>query len=56
MGLIVAATTGLVIWLVLWSLGAKSIDAFLITVVITLTAVGVRMVTSHIPDRDAIDQ
>ena len=32
MGLVVATTAGLVVWLVLWALGVKAIDAFMITV------------------------
>ena len=34
MGLVLATTIGLVIWLVLWALGLKAIDAFMITLVI----------------------
>ncbi len=56
MGLIVATTAGLVVWLVLWSLGWKSLDAFLITITIVLVAAGVRMAMAYLPDRDAIDR
>lgn len=56
MGIIVAITAGLSIWLVLWSIGAKSFDAFLITITIALVAVGVKMAMAYLPDRDAIDQ
>jgi len=48
MGLVVATTAGLVIWIVLWAIGVKSMDAFLITVVIALVATMVRMVTPHL--------
>ena len=34
MGLVLATTVGLVIWIVLWALGVKAIDAFLITVLL----------------------
>lgn len=56
MGLIVASTVGLVIWIVLWSIGAKSFDAFMLTVTIVIVAAGVRMGLAYLPDRDAIDR
>ena len=34
MGFVLATTAGLVVWIVLWAIGAKAIDAFLVTVVI----------------------
>lgn len=56
MGIVVASTFGLVIWLVLWSLGAKSLDAFLITVTIVLIAAAVHMGKTYLPNRDLIDE
>ncbi|MFL5895844.1 MAG: hypothetical protein ACJ76Z_12130 [Thermoleophilaceae bacterium] len=38
MSVIVALTTGLVIWIIGWALGAKPVDAFLLTVLIVLPA------------------
>ena len=32
MGLVLATTAGLIVWIVLWALGAKAIDSFMITV------------------------
>jgi hypothetical protein len=49
MGFVLVTTAGLVIWLVLWSLGSKAIDSFMITIVIVLTAAIVRMVLSQLP-------
>jgi hypothetical protein len=49
MGVIVATTAGLIIWLVLWALGQKAIDAFLITVLIALVAATLRMVSPYLP-------
>ncbi len=49
MGIVVAVTIGLILWLVLWALGAKGFDAFLITVVIALLATAVKMVTPYLP-------
>ena len=38
MSVLVAFTVGLIIWLVMWSLGVKAFDAFMITVLLTLIA------------------
>jgi hypothetical protein len=51
MGLAVAATTGLVIWIVLWALDWKAIDAFLITLLIVLVAATGRIVARYLPGR-----
>jgi len=51
MGLAVATTAGLVIWLVLWALGSKAIDAFLITMLIVLLAATGRIVSRYLPGR-----
>jgi hypothetical protein len=48
--LLTAATTaGLVIWIVLWSIGAKGFDAFMITTLVILVAATVKIVTPYIP-------
>jgi len=49
MGVVVAVTIGLILWIILWALGAKGFDAFLITVVIALVAVAGKMVTPYLP-------
>jgi len=49
MGLIYSATAGFVLWIVLWSIGVKSIDAIMLTVLIVLLAAGVRMIIPHLP-------
>jgi hypothetical protein len=49
MGLVLATTAGLVVWLVLWALGTSGFDAFLITIVIVLIAATVRMLTPYLP-------
>ncbi len=51
MGLILAVTTGLLVWIVLWSLGAKGFDAFMITIVIALVGATMRMLAPHLPGR-----
>jgi len=49
MGVLLTVITGLVIWVVLWALGVKSFDAFLITVVMVVVAAAVSIVTPHLP-------
>jgi hypothetical protein len=49
MGLAVATTTGLVIWIVLWALGVKSVDAFLITILIVLVVATVQIAARYLP-------
>lgn len=49
MGIVLATTAGLVLWIVLWSLEAKPIDGFMITVVIVLLAGTVKMVAPFLP-------
>jgi hypothetical protein len=53
MGLAVATTIGLVIWIVLWALGTKAIDAFLITVGIMLVTATARIVMRYLPSNRA---
>ena len=52
MGLVVATTAGLVIWIVMWALGTKAIDSFLIAILISLVAVTVRMLSPYLPGRN----
>jgi hypothetical protein len=49
MGVVLATTFGLIIWLVLWAIGAKAFDAFMITVLIALVAVTLRMLAPYLP-------
>lgn len=43
MGLVAATTAGLVVWIVLWALGVKAIDSFMIAIVIIMLGAGARM-------------
>ena len=38
MSVLIALTTGLVVWIVFWAIGAKPIDAFLLCLLIVLPA------------------
>jgi hypothetical protein len=49
MGLVVATTFGLVVWLVLWALGVKAIDSFMITVVVVVIGATVRIIAPYLP-------
>jgi hypothetical protein len=49
MGLVVATTVGLVIWLVLWALGIKAIDSFIITILVVLLGTTARMLAPYLP-------
>ena len=40
--MLVALTVGLVLWLIMWSLGVKSFDAFMVTILLTVIAATVR--------------
>ena len=51
MGLILTATAGLCIWIVIWSLNVSGLDAILIAIVMVLIAVGVRNLLPYLPGR-----
>jgi hypothetical protein len=53
MGLILTATAGLVVWIVLWALGSKGFDAFMLAVVIILVGATLRMLSRYLPGRRA---
>ena len=51
MGLILTATAGLCIWIVIWALNVSGLDAILITIVLVLLAIGVRNLLPFLPGR-----
>ena len=51
MGLILTATVGLCLWIVLWALGVSGFDAILIAVVMVVIAIGVRQLLPFLPGR-----
>ncbi len=51
MGLVFAATFGFILWIVLWALGTKSFDSFMLTVLILLLASGTRMLLPYLPGK-----
>jgi hypothetical protein len=42
MGVILTAAAGLCVWIIIWSLNVSGLDAFMITIVMVLVAIGVR--------------
>lgn len=51
MGVVITATVGLGIWIVLWALGIKSFDAFLIVILMLLIAGVVARLLPSLPGR-----
>jgi len=49
MGVLLTFIAGLAIWIVLWAIGAKSFDAFLITLVMLIIAAAAHMVWPTLP-------
>ena len=49
MGLLLTTIAGLVVWIVLASLGVKSFDAFLITILMVIVAATVRIFSPYLP-------
>lgn len=49
MGLVLAITAGLVVWLVAWSVGVKAIDAFMVTTLIVLLGALGRILLPKLP-------
>lgn len=51
MGLVLTATAGLCIWIVIWALNVSGLDAIMIAVVMVLIAIGVRNLLPYLPGR-----
>ena len=49
MGVILTLIAGLVVWIVLWAIGAKSFDAFMITIVMLIVAAAAHLVWPTLP-------
>jgi hypothetical protein len=52
MGLVLATTFGLVLWIVLWAIGTKALDAFLITTVVILVGATGKILAPYLPGRE----
>jgi hypothetical protein len=51
MGLVLTTTFGLVLWIVLWAIGAKGLDAFLIAAVVIMLGATGRILAPYLPGR-----
>jgi hypothetical protein len=51
MGLVLTLTFGLMVWVVLWALGAKGFDAFMIATVIILIGATLKILSGYLPGR-----
>jgi predicted permease len=51
MGVLLTLIAGLVVWVVLWALGSKGFDAFMITVLMLVIAAAGYIIAPHLPCR-----
>ena len=51
MALTIWTTAALVVWLVLWAIGAKALDAFLLAGLIIVLGVGQHIIKHYLPNR-----
>ncbi len=51
MGVLLTLIAGLVVWVVLWAIGAKAFDAFMITMLMLVIAAAGYMLAPHLPGR-----
>jgi hypothetical protein len=51
MGLILTLTAGLIVWIVLWALGAKGFDAFMLATLIVLVGATLKILAGYLPGR-----
>jgi hypothetical protein len=52
MGLVVVTTFALAVWIVLWAIGLKSLDAFLVTTVIITFGATAKILAPYLPNRE----
>jgi hypothetical protein len=51
MGLILTVTSGLIVWIVLWALGTKGFDSFLLATAIILVGASMKILSGYLPGR-----
>jgi hypothetical protein len=49
MGLVLTVTAGLIVWIVLWALGAKGFDSFMLATVVILVGACAKIVAGYLP-------
>jgi hypothetical protein len=51
MGLILTATVGLCLWIIIWALDVSGLDAIMLAIVMVLIAIGIRNLLPYLPGR-----
>ncbi|HEX3834424.1 MAG TPA: hypothetical protein VHW04_20760 [Solirubrobacteraceae bacterium] len=51
MGLVITATAGLCIWIIIWALNVSGLDAIGLAILMVLVAIGVRNLLPFLPGR-----
>ncbi len=51
MGFVITITGALVAWIVLWALGVKGFDAFLLAAMIILVGASLKILSGYLPGR-----
>jgi uncharacterized membrane protein len=49
MGMVLATTFGMILWIVLWALFGKGFDAFLVTMAVLLVGASFRILVRYLP-------
>ena len=49
--LVISTAAAMVIWIILWAIGAKGFDAFMVALLIVLLAATVHLVLPYLPGR-----
>jgi hypothetical protein len=49
MGLVLTVTAGLIIWIVLWALGAKGFDSFMLATLVIVIGACMKIVVRYLP-------
>jgi hypothetical protein len=52
MGLVLATTAAMLVWIIAWSIGFNAIDGFLVATVIITLAATVRVLKPYLPGRE----
>jgi hypothetical protein len=52
MGFAAATTAAFLIWIVLWAIGAKGFDAFMVTLLVIIVAATVKIAIGYLPGSD----
>ncbi|MCA1689718.1 MAG: hypothetical protein LC720_04520 [Actinobacteria bacterium] len=49
MGLVLATTFGMILWIVLWAIGIKGLDAFVVAALVILLGATGRILSRYLP-------